>query len=194
VEVEQERHGSLLAGGSSSRREWIVRLLQSTAAAAVAPAAANAWQHEHHAAQASKNVSASDWKPEFFSADENEQIIAIGERIVPGSKTALCNQVIDLVMTVEMPDHRSEFRNALSAFNKAAQSKYSSSFVKLSSDKQDKLLEAGCESSNGLHPHFEVLKEWFADTYWSSQEGMLELGWNKQIAWSSFPACPHPGT
>ena len=43
-----------------------------------------------------------------------------------------------------------------------------------------------------LRDRFELLKEWIATAYYSSEKGMKELGWTGQMVHAGFPGCTHP--
>jgi hypothetical protein len=131
--------------------------------------------------------------PQFFSATQNETLIALGERIIPGSAAAQCSQFIDLMMTIETQKIRDELLNALAVFNTAAQKQYGNAFSRLQPQQQDKLLEEASGEQAPLHPEFVVVKEWMADAYWTSRQGLRDLGWTGQMAWPAFPGCGHRG-
>ena len=38
---------------------------------------------------------------------------------------------------------------------------------------------------------FENLKEWIVGAYYSSEQGMRELGWNGNYAFENYPRCEH---
>src|SRR5712692_6976520 len=88
-----------------NRREMVRRLLSGMVGVGYAlPAVANSHPiHKHLAdvatlAAADAKVEASDWKPEFLDSHQNETLIALAERIVPGSTKAQVNRFIDLLL------------------------------------------------------------------------------------------------
>ena len=108
--------------------------------------------------------------------------------MVPGSAAAKCNQIIDLVLSIEAADVREQFVNSLAAFESEARRRYGKELQELLPHQIDTLLAGSVGQGDKDHP-FEVIKEWIADTYWSSQDGLRALGWNGQMAWTSYPAC-----
>jgi hypothetical protein len=118
-------------------------------------------------------------------------LIALGERIIPGSGAAGCNRVIDLLMTVESPQVRQELLHALAAFDAEAERRYRAAFRHLQPEEQDAILTEASEERSRLYAAFGVVKEWVADSYWTSRPGLQDLGWNGQVAWPAFPGCPH---
>jgi hypothetical protein len=135
----------------------------------------------------------SAWTPKSLTAGQNDALVAIGERILPGSAAAQCNRVIDLVMNVETAEIRTQLTTSLAAFDTAARDRHGKLFKDLSTGQQDALLAIFAQDRDRNHP-FTVVKEWIADTYWSSREGLRELGWNGQMAWPNAQACENkPG-
>jgi hypothetical protein len=135
-------------------------------------------------------VAASAWAPQVLTPEQNEALVAIGERIIPGSSEAFCNRFIDLILTLESDAKRGQFIDALSAVNGEATNHYQKQFSALSANEQNALLEAA-EANAALKSHFQVIKEWMADSYWSSEKGLRELGWDGRMAWAIYPDCDH---
>jgi hypothetical protein len=149
----------------STRRDWISSVLRAAGTGVLVRAA--------HAADPS-------WEPLFLSAAQNEHLVALGECIIPGSKDALCNRIIDLVLSIDSDKNKTDFVNALAAFDAPAGPSH-------------ELLARASSSGDPLWPDFQLLKEWLADTYWSSKQGLQELGWTGRVSWSKFDGCPHAG-
>jgi hypothetical protein len=171
-----------------SRRDWIAALLQSAAVPLIIPGATAAQEHVH-ATQGDTAAPSAPWHPQFLSPAANETLIALGERILPGSREAKCNQVIDLVLAIEPEKTCQELLNALSSFDRQAQAQHKKLFRDLAPAEQDAILTIACQSGSRLHPQFQIVKEWIADTYWSSKQGMHELGWAGRIVWPNYPGC-----
>lgn len=129
-----------------------------------------------------------NWAPKFLTAQQNETLIALGERIIPGSTQAFCNRLIDFVLPIESEKNRMELLQSLAGFDAEAAQLHSRPFKQLSSPQQDEILTAASEGGK-LHAEFRLVKEWMADTYWSSLNGLRELGWTGRMAWESFPDC-----
>jgi hypothetical protein len=123
--------------------------------------------------------TAPAWVPSVLSAGQNETLIALGERLIPGSSAALCNRLIDSFLTIDTDKNRAELLQSLAAFNH---------FEELSPDQQDEILTIASRGGK-LHTQFALVKEWMADAYWSSLNGLRELGWTGRMAWESFPDC-----
>jgi hypothetical protein len=177
-----------------SRRDWMLVLLETTSILSVAMPAAAA-QHDTHATATSGETAAAAWAPRFLSTEQNETLIALGERVIPGSEEAQCNRLIDSILAIDSEKNKRELVQALAAFdNKAMQLHQRQQFRQLNSTQQDEILAAASQSDNQLHAQFKIVKEWVADAYWSSLKGMRELGSTGRLAWDSFPGCSsdHP--
>jgi len=133
--------------------------------------------------------AATTWAPRFLSPQQNDELVALGERIIPGSTEALCNRLIDSVLLIESEKNKSEFLQSLAAFNREAEQLHQRPFEKLNPAQQDEIIAASCQAGSRMHVEFGILKEWMADAYWSSLKGLRELGWTGRVAWESFPNC-----
>jgi len=159
----------------------------------------------------------ADWKPEFLDAHENESLVALAERIVPGSTKAQVNRFIDLLLTVDTQENQKKFVAALGAFEGESRGRFGHSFQGLTEDQQNQLLTVFSTEKPGnapvneswswlavptkpssepiritLRDHFENVKSQVAFAYFSSEVGAREMGWNGQISFDGFPGCEHP--
>jgi hypothetical protein len=171
-----------------SRRDWISRVLQATGATVVAEPLL-AQEHNHGASDGSAQDEI--WRPVFLTGQQNGALISIGEGIVPGSKKALCNRVIDLILSIDSEKNKREFTAALSAIDSTSHKRFDKPVNALAAEQMNKLLESASTTNNPLWPHFDLLKEWIADSYWSSHQGLRELGWTGRMVWAKFDGCPH---
>ncbi len=130
------------------------------------------------------------WTPRFFSAGQNETMIALGERIIPGSREALCSRVIDAVLAIDSEKNRRDLLQTIEAFDSEAQRLHQKSFQQLAAGQQDAILSAAATVGAPLFAEFGIAKEWTADAYWSSLQGLQELGSTGRMGWDSFPGCP----
>lgn len=131
------------------------------------------------------------WRPVFLTAAQNDTLVSLGERIVPGSAAASCNRVIDLIVSLEGDGPKQQLVNALQRFDRRAQELHHVRFGELSPEQQDEILLSASAENGSLNVEFDLLKEWTADAYWSSQAGMRELGWTGRMAWTEFEGCGH---
>ena len=152
-----------------SRRDWICRVMQ-VAGTGILTQPLLAQEHEHETAT---NLAAPDsgWRPIFLSREQNSAVVALGEGLIPGSKESSCNRVIDLVLSIESEKNKTGFLDALAAFDSAARKLSGRSLADLPTGGMNDLLTKASAPADPLRPHFDLLKEWLADTYWSSQQG-----------------------
>jgi gluconate 2-dehydrogenase gamma chain len=204
------------------RREMLRASVLVGAAAALRPALSDAQSQAQSPGQpseltpaqsgvdASKDLSASGWKPLFLDEHQNETLIILSDLIIPatdtpGAKEALVNRYIDLVLAAETPDAQRAFLNSLGYLDGESMKRFKSAFRYLSVDDQDLLLHALAYPRNASnwtgeadanpdkgHAHFEALKERIMMAYYSSQIGEKELGWDGAFAHGPYQGCEHP--
>lgn len=191
-----------------TRREMVGRLLAGVGAGATWPlAVASHPIHEllrnNAVLDEAEKLGAADWKPVLLSTERNEGLIAIAERIVPGSTAAHVNRFIDLLLSVEQAEHKNNFLAGLAAIEAESQKQFGKRFPSLSASEQDSLLTdastqsaknsagGGDKENRQLQKHFENLKGWICGAYYSSEAGMRELGWTEDRVFASFPGCEH---
>jgi Gluconate 2-dehydrogenase subunit 3 len=205
------------------RREAVQRLLAGAGGALMVPGLAAGHPVHRHLADASTvaaadaKASAADWTPEFLDAHQNETLVALSELIIPGSTKAEVNRFTDLLLSVDTQDNQKRFLASLSAFDGESMNRFGHSFLVLTPDQQNKILDAASTGKPGngggnenamtpatppsgsseppritLRDHFENLKGWISGAYYSSEIGMRELGWTGENFYDSFPGCEHP--
>ena len=195
------------ASGQLTRREMVRRLAAAGAAWPLVAAS-----HPIHdllrndaVLDEVEKLRAADWNPLILNAQQNENLIAIAESIVPGSTKAQVNRFIDLLLSVDTPEHKKSFVDSLSAFEAESQKRFAKVFPALDEDQKKQLLTeasaatakansdgaAAEENPARLHKHFENLKGWVSGAYYSSELGMKELGWTPDRVFANFPGCEH---
>lgn len=156
-----------------TRRQMLEKLLAALAAGAVWPTIA----------------SALDWKPLFLTPTQNETLVALSETIVPGSAKAQVNRFIDLLLSVDTAETQAKFVASLAVVEHSAQTQFGRDFHQLADNQKDELLTALSTQPTSQH-HLDDLKEWITQAYYSSEDGMRELGWTGEHAFRQYPACP----
>jgi gluconate 2-dehydrogenase subunit 3-like protein len=220
-EVEVAREADFSRRGMT-RRDMVQRLLSSAAAGSALPGIAAAHPvYKHLGMDAAetppgRQANPSTWAPAFLDPHQNETLVALAERIVPGSTQAQSNRFIDLALSAETRETQQKLFNALAAFEAESLSRYSRPLIDLSEAQQTELLTAAsttppakAEGRKGtdwiakatpasnepapatLRDHFENLKGWVSGAYYSSEIGMKELGWTGDHYFESFPGCQH---
>lgn len=199
---------NLPANRQVTRREAVRRLIAGAGMAL--PLVARAHPIYRHLANGAvfketEKLGAADWKPIFLNAQQDETLVVLAERIVPGSAKAQVNRFIDLLLSVDKEKHRNDFVGALAAFEAESSRRFGKRLAALDGAQVDEILTDAAaqrtkmdstggdgKGSSDLHAHFENLKGWISGAYYSSEAGMRELGWTGDYVFASFPGCEHP--
>lgn len=172
------------------RREWIVRTLATLGFFTADPLSAPA-QHSH--SSATQTPPAANWKPAVLSSDQNRSLMVLSDAIIPGATAAGCNRAIDLLLTIESAAAREKVLSSIQAFQKESEATLHKPLEQLSASDLATLLQNSSASGSSLASPFKTLKQWTSDVYWSSQQGMRDLGFKGRVAWATFPGCTHGG-
>lgn len=209
------------SGRSLTRREWVQRMLAGAGAGMAVPGLASANSAPARLAAiaapsaAPAEATTGEWKPEFFSDYQNQTLIAVAEKIVPGSTRVQVNRFLDVALGAETQAIQQKFVTSLNALEGESLRRFTQSFKELSADQQDEVLTAASTASPSnssfadasavgtapaahasapnLRDYFDYLKGWISTAYYSSQAGMKELGWTGDNFFETFPGCQHPG-
>ena len=156
--------------------------------------------HQHLASpatleQAQQNAAVSAYTPEFLDAHQLKTLDALAEAIVPGSTTARVAPFLDQLLAVESPKNQAAFVGALGAFDMAAIAKGGKAWSAIAPAEQDAILRdaSTADAKSARRGHFQNLKDWIAGAYYSSEQGMRELGWTGNMFFAELPGCTHPG-
>ena len=176
--------------------------------AAQSSAAASELTPAQRGVDASKDLAAPGWKALFLDEHQNETLIALSDLIIPatdtpGAKEALVNRYIDLVLAADTHENQRVFLNSLGYLDGESIRRYKAAFRYLPREDQDDLLHAlaypksgsewtGESVSDPGHTHFEQLKQRIGISYYNSQIGTRELGWDGAFAHSTYEGCNHP--
>ena len=190
------------SGDGIKRRTMLQTLLAGVGAGLAAPALADA-QHpvQHHLAsatgveQAQKKAAAATYKPEFLDAHQLKTLEVLADAIVPGSTTAKVAPFLDQLIAVESAQNQRAFLGALGAFDMAAMQKHGKAWKLITAAEQDAFLQEASATAtpSKLRPAFQNLKGWISGAYYSSEQGMRELGWTGNVFHAELPGCTHPG-
>ena len=179
-----------------TRREMVEKLLAGVAAGAAWPLIASSHpihQHIKNGAtldRAEAAQTAASWKPAFLNEQQNEMLVTLSESMVPGSAQAQVNRFIDLLLSVDTTESREKFVASLAAIESEAQRRFGRGFHQLTVSARESLLTS--VSQEGAHrQHFNHVKDWITVAYYSSEDGMRELGWTGNRAFRTFPGCEH---
>lgn len=190
-----------------ARRTMLQTLFGGVGAGLALPSIVEA-QHPVHAhlssagavEQAQKKAAVAAYKPEFLDAHQMKTLEVLAEAIVPGSTTAKVAPFLDQLLAVESAQTQRGFISALGAFDMAAIEKHKKSWKAITAAEQDAILQAASTADSGraggrttLRDQFETLKGWISGAYYSSEQGMKELGWTGNVFHAELPGCNHPG-
>ncbi len=162
-----------------------------------------------HPGESAPDLSSPSWKPAFFDAHQNETLAALADRIIPatdthGASAAQVNRFIDLLLSAESRERQQSFLNSLAFIDGESQRRYGAAFASLDAVLQNELLEflaypsgnsqwtGETLAANTGHHHFETLKDWIADAFYSSEIGMKSLGWDGSLIHGPFTGCDQP--
>ena len=213
IQIETEPRPGL------GRRAVLQSLLTGVGASVALPHLAEAHPiHDHLADQkkvtaADKKAAAPAYKPEFLDAHQYATLVAIAERVVPGSTKARVAPFIDQLLAVDTNDSQQEFLGAMGAFDMQAIDKFGKPWKSLTPAQQDELLTVASTAESGLkrgtgdpraqsepgegkatiYDHFANLRGWISGAYYSSEIGMRELGWTGEMFFTELPGCTHEG-
>jgi len=197
-------------GGQLSRRGMVRRLLAGMGAGMVLPLVSVEHPIYKHlesgtAFDVQDRLPIFDWRPVFLNQFENQRLVVLAERIVPGSEKAQVNRFIDLLLSVDNEKHQKDFVNALAAFEAESGKRFGKHLTALDGTQLDEILTDAAtapakndpaggpeKKDSSLHERFENLKGWISGAYYSSEKGMRELGWTEDRVFASFPGCEHP--
>jgi glucoside 3-dehydrogenase (cytochrome c) hitch-hiker subunit len=159
---------------------------------------------------ASKDLTAANWKPLFLDEHQNETLIVLSDLIIPatgtpGAKEALVNRYIDMVLAAERPEAQRTFLNALGYIDGESIRQYKKAFRYLTRAELDDLLHQvsypraasnwtgeAPAAADASHAHFEELKQRIVFAYYSSSTGERELGWDGAFLHGVYQGCTHP--
>lgn len=202
-----------------TRRQAMQRLLSGTGVAFAVPALAAAHPIHRHLAhlatmeQADTKAAANEWKAEFLNPTQDRLLVAIAERMAPGSAGAQVNRIIDLLLSIDSAARQETFVASLSAVDSEAEHRFAKRFPVLTAQQQDEVLTSCASGEESvaqitsadpdepepekipvtLRDHFENLKGWIVGAYYSTEIGMRELGWTEDFYFEELPACTHDG-
>jgi len=178
-------------------------------------------EHAHHASRmavAQTKALDSPGSPDFLDAYQFAMLETLSERVVPGAKTAGCARFVDTLLAVGERDDRQRFLSALGALDALARERFSAPWPELSGEQQGALLSEVSEAAPGreekywtpgtpmaehlasrggpasvtIRDHFDYLKGWIVGSYYSSEVGQRELGYEGPAFAEEFPGCQHP--
>lgn len=150
-------------------------------------------QHVHPVAAqaATPAVPAAESALLFLDQHSFDTLALLGEQIVPGSRAIGTAQFLDRLLSVETTETQKYFTQALGAFEREAREAHAKPWKALTADEATALLTkiSTLPDSDARRRAFDGLKGAVAETYYSSEAGKLELGWNRSVAFAPPASC-----
>jgi len=176
-------------------RRAVLQSLAGVGAVAFASAASAAHVHQAAATAAkpadSATTSAADSELLFLDRHSFDTLTILSEQIVPGSRAVKVPEFLDRLLAVESTDTQKRFTQALGAFEREAREAHGIPWKALTAAQATALLTkiSGQPDSDATRKAFDGVKGAVAETYYSTEVGMKELGWNGSIAFPPPSAC-----
>lgn len=196
------------------RRELLQGLFAGVGASVALPVEGYAPVAPAAVAEAQLKANAPDWKAEFLDAHALATLGVLCACILPGSEKANTDRFIDSVLAVDSRERQGRFLQALAALERVALERFQKPFKSLTEAQQIELLTEASKAESSrrdwiwkpgevldqpepsneppsLRDHFDHIKNWIVDSYYSSEAGLKELGSTGQMFFTSFPDCEH---
>ena len=180
---------------SVGRRAVLASLATGAGVAAFAAPASAASAHSHHAAvAAAKPVDAANEAAtslQFLDQHAFDTLAMLSEQIVPGSRAAQVPEFLDRLLAVESTGTQKQVTQVLGAFEREAREAHGKPWKALTSEQATALLTriSTLPDASPMRQAFEGVKRAVAETYYSSEPGLKELGWTGNFAFAPPAAC-----
>jgi hypothetical protein len=174
------------------RRSVLQSLATGIGAVAFASRASAAHVHEVAAVAAdSAGAATADSGLLFLDQHAFDTLGLLGEQIVPGSRATQVPEFLDRLLAVESTDTQKRFMQALGAFERAAREAHAVPWKALAEPQARALLTriSTAPDSDVARQAFDNIKGAVSETYFSTEVGMKELGWNGSLTFEPPGAC-----
>jgi hypothetical protein len=175
------------------RRTVLQSLATGVGAAMFASSAAAEHVHVASTAPVADDAAANTANAglQFLDRHAFDTLALLSEQIVPGSRAAQVAEFLDRLLAVESTDTQRSFMQALGAFEGEARAAHGVPWKSLSADQATALLtKISTQPSNDPARHaFVRIKGAVAETYYQTEMGMKELGWNGSVAFVATDLC-----
>jgi hypothetical protein len=175
------------------RRAVLTSLATGVGAAAFASSAVAA--HVHGAAATAPAEAAApaagDSALLFLDGHAFETLALLGEQIVPGSRAVGAPEFLDRLLAVESTETQKRFMQALGAFEGEARAAYATPWKALTAEQANTLLTkiSGRPDADPSRAAFERIKGAVSETYYSTEVGLKELGWDGSVTFAPPNVC-----
>ena len=175
-------------------RRAVLQSLATGVGAAVLASPAAAHVHQAAAPAAAKPAAPrAGAAPVLAFLDKHafDTLAILGEQIVPGSRAAKVPEFLDRLLAVESTDTQKRFTQAIGAFEREARDAHGKPWKSLTPAEATAILTKMSEApgTEGTRRAFDFLKGGVAETYFATEAGLKELGWNRSVMFASPIAC-----
>jgi len=174
-------------------RRAVLQSLATGVGAAVLASPAAAHVHQAAAPAAAKPAARAGAAPALAFLDKHafDTLAILGEQIVPGSRAAKVPEFLDRLLAVESTDTQKRFVQAIGAFERQAREAQGKPWKSLTPAEATAILTKMSEApgTEGTRRAFETIKGGVAETYFATEAGQKELGWNRSVMFASPIAC-----
>ena len=188
-----ERPDTPLRHFRMDRRAVLTSLATGVGAAAFLSPAAAAAGHAHHAAVSAAAAAATSGASTLQFLDQHafDTLALLSEQIVPGSRATQVPEFLDRLLAVESIETQKYAVQALGAFEREARAAHGKPWKALSAEQATALLTkiSTQPESDTTRRIFDNLKQAVAESYYSTEAGMKELGYQGAVAFAPPPAC-----
>jgi len=127
----------------------------------------------------------------FLDRHSFDTLATLGEQIVPGSRAVQVPEFLDRLLEVESIETQKRFTQSLGAFEREAREAHGKPWKALTAEQATALLtRISTQPDSDMSRHaFDSIKGAVAETYYSTEVGMKELGWNGSIAFAPPAIC-----
>jgi hypothetical protein len=175
------------------RRAVLQSLATGVGAAAFALPASAAHVHQAMAAAANAEGATGGADASLLFLDQHgfDTLALLAEQIVPGSRAVRVPEFLDRFLAVESTETQKRFMQALGAFEREGREAHGKPWKALTADEASALLTKISTTPTGepSRDSFDALKSAVAETYYSTEVGMKELGWNGSVAFAPPASC-----
>lgn len=173
------------------RRTVLQSLATGIGAAAFASQAAAQAAHVHQAAAVATQPEVAAGTLLFLDQHAFDTLALLSEQIVPGSRSAQVAEFLDRLLAVESTSTQKRFIQALGQFEAEARAANGVPWKSLTAAQANALLtKISTQPDTDLSRQaFDRIKGAVAETYYQTEIGMKELGWNGSMAFAPPAAC-----
>ena len=171
-------------------RRAVLQSLATGVGAAVFASQASA-AHVHQAAAVATQPEVPTGTLLFLDQHSFDTLATLSEQIVPGSRATQVPEFLDRLLAVESTDTQKRFTQALGAFEREAREAHGMPWKALTAVQATALLTkiSGQPDSDATRQAFDSIKGAVAETYYSSEIGKKELGWDGSVAFAPPSVC-----